>query len=728
MMKNLKMVILALVLCLSVVSVEAADVVLYSASNSPGTAPDGNNNTVDVWTVTGDGGAGRSFLKDVQDGNPAMWAIWDLDGGAGTYATHTFAGGPLAVGQSVSIDWTHNVSIDSNTSIGIRFRNGTTTEAAVVFQGGKLVYSRYDTATGVYTDIAKYYDRYDIYQVVFTLTGTNTYEMSISEGSIADNPTGLGNDADDSNPAVGEIVDLWSGSFTGSAITGIQVYTEGGNDSDQWFDNLSINEDWLSKPHVPSPAYQQEDVVVAGLQMSWAIPQVRSQVDPGVFLADPNLVSFELRYRVSDPNVNGVAPISVTGWDSGTLRASYTPSTELDKNATYYWRVDAVRDDGVVVGDSWVFETELTKAMILTQPAYAVVDAGSTAVFTVEISSESPATYQWYQYVDGISDILLTDAGDISGTATGSLSIANAEIADEAKFYCIVNNESGIEVPTDIVPLAIKRKIAYWPFDGGVLDSTIAGSPASVVVGEPNLAAESILGDAIVFDDGVDMLYTDPYQTSYFDICDYEMTVALWVKTTDSQDWCPLVAKNGEGEGWQLRQHGWTDDRPTFTTRGTGNDDGTSANRGIYDGQWHYVAATLDGKNDIKKVYIDGIVSKVYSGDDGSLLRDGDDVEIPVNSSLSPVAIAGRVSRHINHAEGLNIEVWNIVAGIYDEVEIYNYALDAATIAQTYADLTGTNVCLSQMYDLDNDCVVNLNDLGLLASEWLNNEIVDPMP
>jgi hypothetical protein len=201
------------------------------------------------------------------------------------------------------------------------------------------------------------------------------------------------------------------------------------------------------------------------------------------------------------------------------------------------------------------------------------------------------------------------------------------------------------------------------------------------------------------------------------------MTVSCWVKTNDKQHWCPMVARNGEAsQGWQLRQSGFTDDRICFTTRGTGNDDGTPSNRTIYDNKWHYVAATFDGT--VKKVYIDGILSRLYSGDNGSVVLEGDAATAPIRHSLSPVSIAGRVMGNL--ADGLSVETWNVVAGIYDEVEIYNYALDAATIARTYADLTGKNVCLGQPYDLDHDCKVDLNDLGLLATEWLNSELVSP--
>ncbi len=726
-MKNCRKVwaVLALV-CLCAAFANAADLVSYTASASPGDSPDANNNTINVWTVTGDGGASRSFLQGMQDGNAQMWAIWDLNDGGGTYATHTFAGGPLTVGQSVSIDWAHNINIQNGRSIGIRLRDGSNTEVAVVFLGGKIVYSRWDSATGAYTDVAKYYDRYDIFQVVFTLTGPNSYEMTITEGSIPDNPAGWGNNSDDANPDVGPIIDRWAGTFTGSAITGIQVYTEGGNDSDQWFDNLTIHEDWFKSAHAPMPANKQELVTVAGRELSWAIPQVRSLLDPQVMEADPNLVSFNLYYSNSDPNLNAATPVNIAAWDAQTLRAAYTPTPELEKNSTYLWRVDSVMDDNTVRQSvEWVFYTEFSKPIILSHPTHQIVEAGSTAVFSVGVDSQSETVYEWYRFVDGVSDILLTDGGNISGAETDTLEIANAGLDDEGYYYCIINNDSGIPAESNEAPLGIKRRIAYWPFENNTYDSVVPNSPGTIVVGDPNFVPEGILGDAVVFSDGSDLLYMNPEENAYFDICNYEMTVAVWVKTTDKQNWDPLVARNGEdGQGWQLRKSGFTDDRPCFTTRGTGNDDGTPANRTIYDGNWHYVVGTFDGT--VKKVYIDGVVSKLYSTDNGGLIRDGDAVTGPINSTGSPVSIAGRVRGNL--VDGLNIELGSVIAGTYDEVELYNYALDAETIAQTYADISGTSVCLGQTYDLNNDCVVNLDDLGLMASEWLNSQLVQPTP
>jgi hypothetical protein len=500
---------------------------------------------------------------------------------------------------------------------------------------------------------------------------------------------------------------------------------------DSFGGTVSVGGEPANVPHDPTPAKSQTGVLISGLAFSWSVGR-----DPNGVI-DPNLIAHKLYMSngstTTEPNLVYVA--TITGWNTGTLRASYTPGTPLNKDRRYFWRVDMVRNDAVELkGPVWTFNTELTTPQITAGPDYQVVPAGATAVFSVTVASPSTPTYQWYKYVDGISDIKLSNAGDISGATAASLSIANVDLTDEGAYYCIVNNSSGTPVSSSKALLGVKRRIAFWDFESGNANSTVAGSPASILVGDPVFVAAGGVGgsDAMVFDADTgagDMLYTDPNFSAYFDICNFNLTVACWIKSTSTVDWVPLVARNGEESGWQLRQSGFvnnagTTDRPCLTTRGTtGNENGTPANRTVYDGNWHYVVATYDGA--IKKVYIDGVVSRFYSTDNGSVANEGDAVTGLISSSGSPIAIAGRVRGNL--VEGLTIEDWNITAGTYDNVEIYNYALDAATIAQTYADITDTAVCSGiQAYDLNGDCKVNLNDLTLLASQWLSDINVQP--
>ena len=56
--------------------------------------------------------------------------------------------------------------------------------------------------------------------------------------------------------------------------------------------------------------------------------------------------------------------------------------------------------------------------------------------------------------------------------------------------------------------------------------------------------------------------------------------------------------------------------------------------------------------------------------------------------------------------------------GAIDDFRIYNYSLRAEEVAQLYFDVTSDPVCLSG-FDKTDDCIIDLEDLALLASEWL---------
>jgi hypothetical protein len=484
-------------------------------------------------------------------------------------------------------------------------------------------------------------------------------------------------------------------------------------------DGIIIRPGALRVGYNPNPALYQQEVPISGLVLSWNIP-----TDPNG-MADPNLVGFDV-YIDLDDDPNMVYQGTVTEWDTQTLRASF-PFSTAQKDTTYYWRVDTVLDTSEIIeGNLWNFSTELSSPKITGQPDYQVVPAGGTAVFTVTVSSPSPETYQWYKVVPGGPDIALSDGTKYSGTQTAVLSIANAQLSDEGRYYCLVNNDSNIPVASEEALLGIQRRIAYWPFENNNPNSTIAGSPASVLFGDPTFTS-GIVGDAMEFDadaEAQDLLYTDPEEASYFDICNHSMTVACWIKAPAAATWGPMVARNGEfGEGWQLRHSGFTLDRVCFTTRGTGNDEGTPTNRTVYDGQWHYVVGTFDGTE--KKVYIDGVLSRVYSADDGSILQESDAVSGRINPTGSPVSLAGRVRGDVN--SGLIIEGFSVTAGLLDEVEIYNYALTGTEIAQKYADITQQSVCPAPLEnDLNDDCRIDLNDLALLAADWLTDTSIKP--
>jgi hypothetical protein len=480
-----------------------------------------------------------------------------------------------------------------------------------------------------------------------------------------------------------------------------------------WFENAILT-DPVARAHDPVPAIGEVGVLIDSA-LSWTVPDPNGVVDP-------SLASMKV-YLGTDPNTLNLPLVAtITTWNSGTRQASYTPSSNLSRDTTYYWRVDSVMNAAPIrTGYVWTFNTQKSTPQITGQPTYQLINAGTTASFTVTVTSVSPETYQWYKYVNGVTDTLL------SGKTAATLSIPNAQVADEGRYYCIINNASGIPATSDLALLGIKRRVAYWPFESNNANSTVAGSPASIIVGDPVFVpAAGVAGAAMAFDADTgaeDMLYTEP-NSPYFDSCNINMTVGCWIKSTSTVNWAPLVARNGEEDGWQLRQGAAGaegDDRPVFSTRGTtGNADGTPALETAFDGNWHYVVGTYDGA--FKKLYVDGILQKVWWLVDGlPTSSDGDEATGFIAASNSGVSIAGRYGQN---PAGPDTQ---FTAGTYDEVEIYNYVRSAAEIAQTYATLSGQIICPSApTSDLSGDCKVTLDDLALLASQWLVDYNIKP--
>ncbi len=353
-----KVYVSVMVACMTTAVVNAATSVSYSASDSPGTSPDANTNSVDVWTVTGDGGSGRSYFSD-KDGNVGTWAIWDLsDQPGGTYARHTFAGGALTVGQSVSIDYAHNTNIDGGKRTGIRLLNGSNVEVEYGFEGNSSLdhYQKYDTGSGTYAYTDKQYDNKDIYQVVFTLLDSNTYGMTVTQGSQGDGYKG----DFDGYPVVGNVVAFWTGTFTGSGIDGIEVFTEGGNESDQYFDNLIVSAD------IEPPPFWGITVSPSGL-VNNSQPTVQAVIEHGASMVDTAATIL---------SIDGVAVGASFDVTSSDTTVSYIPDLA---NGVHTGQVDVVGNPSGAFTRTWTFEVVLNPKFQGFVPA---VDAGSAALAT----------------------------------------------------------------------------------------------------------------------------------------------------------------------------------------------------------------------------------------------------------------------------------------------------------------------------------------------------------
>jgi hypothetical protein len=243
----MKRIVLVLFCVISAVRLaSASNTFSYTATASPGANPDGvdqNNNPASIWTIIqtpgGTNGAGDNGEdgQGVYFGNPdggggiggtseSSWQAYSYqnDGtglGGSIDATNQFAGGPLAAGQTVSINFVMRATDPASNGrapglVGVSLLSGTNVAVTFYIYGGGPGYYLYADAGGTNKDAGPMsYQYQNTFNIAFTITGANTY--TALAGS-----------------------DNWSGSFIGP-ITGIDVFNHaGGNGSDVGFNNLAI--------------------------------------------------------------------------------------------------------------------------------------------------------------------------------------------------------------------------------------------------------------------------------------------------------------------------------------------------------------------------------------------------------------------------------------------------------------------------------------------------------
>ena len=233
-MKRVVLILISLIAATGAAS--ASDDFSYTATATPGSTPDGvdqNSNPVNVWTVvatpsiTG-GGSGAYFGTAFSGETLSGWQIWSSPFGTGTgnagsvVATTTFAGGALAIGQTVSMNFEMRAT-DPGKEVGIDLLDGSGAAITFGIYGGEPGPYPYTGSGYYYTDAGSTdvsagsmgYQYQSEFNIAFTVTGAGTY--SAVAGS-----------------------DIWTGTFNGS-LTGMDVVNLGAGDaSDVAFNDLIV--------------------------------------------------------------------------------------------------------------------------------------------------------------------------------------------------------------------------------------------------------------------------------------------------------------------------------------------------------------------------------------------------------------------------------------------------------------------------------------------------------
>lgn len=196
----------------------------YTATAGPAANPDGidvlnGNAPVDAWQETvipGTSGGAGSYGNGGWGGTGwYLYSYNDATGGT-VQERDTFAGGALAIGQTVSLMW-GNANILTGQQVGLSILDGSGNQDIIFsFTGGDSGGQyRYTDASVTGQESGYGFQYYTMFNVAFTVTGANTYSATAGTAS-------------------------WTGTFTGS-LSGIEVFNNAaGDSSDVGFNALTV--------------------------------------------------------------------------------------------------------------------------------------------------------------------------------------------------------------------------------------------------------------------------------------------------------------------------------------------------------------------------------------------------------------------------------------------------------------------------------------------------------
>ena len=423
--------------------------------------------------------------------------------------------------------------------------------------------------------------------------------------------------------------------------------------------------------------------------------------------------------------------------DPGTTDPASSLAANVDFDVYYEWVVFesfeslaltpsvSTLDDVAsgITGSVWSFQALYSIPVITAQPTDLLMGAGEGPdTLSIEVESLSDnISYSWYKtdvLSNGNANGTDTLVYSVTGTdsRTNSLVIDSLDSTDEGIYYCVVTNNSGKDIVSDVAMLEVERVVAYYEFEENILDSEndndgwLSLDPNQTIAYS---AGKVGMGASL---NGVDASVSVPRSLTN------SMTIEFWVKTTEVGNigggWFDGIGLiDAEVAGFNRADFGVSlrGGKVTFGVSSLAgpytNLDSASA---VNDGSWHYCAVTRNAATGEIKVYIDG----VYEGA----------ANAPLGREVTPTSIrigAIGVDGIDQNGDAIDTGTVRNLLGEIDEVKFYNYALDELAIADNYVAVQGGSVCVASMrpeskYDLNGDCKVDLNDFADFASGWMS--------
>jgi hypothetical protein len=488
-------------------------------------------------------------------------------------------------------------------------------------------------------------------------------------------------------------------------------------------------------PWDPSPATGAAGVAL-DVVFSWSKAREPNNVE----IPDPRIVSHRLTYIVYDlaaapaePNFALPQAVRTLVADAADPVSSGPASFVTDKRV--FWRVEHLLSEGdPIIGNTWRFDTLISVPQLIGQPTGVSVFAGAAAQLKTTFSSLSTASAVWKKYVDGTDDETLVTNEHYSIVTTAAdttLTVNDAQMADQGYYYCVISNESGHSVISENAALVIKRRLAYYAFENNLDDAEggaagVAGSndpnyplPLTFVPGRVGSYAVQLSNSSPAFVRGQHIdLGAAAFPKAGLGNGMEQGTISCWVKSDKVQSGVLLGNYNdGSTTGFAFSLVNNANAR--INVRGenaaaAAMDIGTvearpSTSFMMFDNSWQHVAATWKA-GDRAAVYVNGKEVGSVAGGTPELFLDW------------ARGIVVGASRQSADRDLLN----SYFAGAMDDLQVYNYALNKNELAKLYFDVTGIRPCINTFaaqYDYNGNCTVDLADFAVFAQSWLDSGV-----